>query len=131
MEEQKRSPYFKKDGSNSSGHNFKTGIVGESLAESFLKNKGYEIIATNFFTKMGEIDLIAKHNGCIVFIEVKARNSFKYGRPAEAVTYFKQNKIRQVATLFLMQKKLYPCQMRFDVIEIMGGEILSHIENAF
>ena len=69
------------------------GEKGESLAKSFLVKNGYTIIDTNFRTKTGEIDIIAKKNEIIVFIEVKTRSSLTYGYPYEAVGYKKRQKI--------------------------------------
>ena len=106
------------------------GIKGEVLAKSFLIKKGYKILFTNYSTKLGEIDIIAKHKGYVVFVEVKQRETCTFGRPSEAVDEIKQQKIRRVATYFLKQYKLFDCDCRFDVIEIIGEEI-NHIENAF
>ena len=84
----------------------------------------------NYKTKIGEIDIIAKKDDIIVFVEVKDRQTKKYGLPREAITPYKQNKIRVVATQYLMSKRLTNSKVRFDCIEILGDTI-SHIENAF
>lgn len=106
------------------------GVSGETLASNFLKKNGYKIIERNYKNKLGEIDIIASNKKTIVFVEVKARDTIVYGRPSEAVNFYKQNKIRKVAQQFLLENKLdgFPC--RFDVIEIVGEKI-NHIENAF
>lgn len=106
------------------------GVNGEILAKQFLKDNGYKILATNYTTKIGEIDIIAKLKNIIVFVEVKTRTSTKFGNPRESVTAHKQNKIRQVANLFLMKNKLLESICRFDVIDILNNEI-THITNAF
>lgn len=106
------------------------GIKGELLAKEYLIKKGYKILFTNYSTKLGEIDIVAKHKGYIIFVEVKQRETCAFGRPSEAVDIFKQEKIRRVATYFLKQYKLFDSDCRFDVIEIIGTEI-NHIENAF
>ncbi len=106
------------------------GNVGEVLSTNFLKKKGYKILATNFKTKFGEIDIIAEHKGTIVFVEVKRRETLQYGRPIEAINYRKENKIKMVAEYYLNKTKKVDVGVRFDVIEILGDEI-SHIENAF
>ena len=62
------------------------GVKGEQLAVDFLKDKKYEILERNYATKLGEIDIIAKQNNRIVFIEVKQRESLRYGYPREAIT---------------------------------------------
>jgi len=79
---------------------------------------------------VGEVDIIASKDDAIVFVEVKTRNSSKYGRPCEAVNYTKQNKYRNMAGLYLQREGLENAFVRFDVIEILDGEI-NHIENAF
>lgn len=106
------------------------GDIGEIDAVDFLKNKGYSILETNFSTKFGEIDIIAKDKDVIVFVEVKQRETLAYGRPIEAVNYRKQNKIRRVAEFYLMLKHKSLCDVRFDVIEILGDKI-NHEINAF
>ena len=107
------------------------GLVGEVLAKEYLIEKGYKIVETNYKNKIGEIDIVAKYNSTIIFIEVKARESIKFGHPREAVNYYKQQKIRMVATSYLKLKKLYEkVPVRFDVIDIVGSKI-THIENAF
>ncbi len=106
------------------------GDKGEILAANFLKKKKYKILQTNFKIKLGEIDIIAEKDGVIVFVEVKNRSTFAYGRPIEAVNAQKQNKIRKVAEVYLMLKNKSLNDTRFDVIEVSGDQI-DHIENAF
>lgn len=106
------------------------GNIGESSAVHFLKEKGYQILHTNYTNKIGEIDIVAKEKNYIVFVEVKNRSSNKFGRPCEAVTPAKQKKIRRVASLYLMKTKNTESFCRFDVIEVLDGEI-NHIVNAF
>ena len=107
------------------------GVKGETLAKEFLLSKGYKILETNYKNKIGEIDIIAKNNNIIIFVEVKARESAQFGHPREAVNYYKQQKIRSVATSYLKFKGLFDkCLVRFDVIDIVGTSI-THIENAF
>lgn len=106
------------------------GTKGETIAAKFLQNKGYKILKKNFASKLGEIDIIAKQDETIVFVEVKTRSSKLFGLPCEAVTPRKQGKIRQVALGFLKQTKNMETPCRFDVIEIIGDDV-RHIENAF
>ncbi|PKK96130.1 MAG: YraN family protein [Tenericutes bacterium HGW-Tenericutes-4] len=107
-----------------------TGNYGEQLAVRYLKKQKYEIIEQNFITKLGEIDIIAKENDTLVFIEVKTRKTAEFGLPREAVTKYKQNKIRQVATDYLKQNKSLNSLCRCDVIDILDDNI-THIKNAF
>lgn len=111
------------------GHN-ELGEHGEKLACKFLTKQGYKLIEKNYSCKIGEIDLIFKDGDTIVFIEVKTRSSTFFGLPREAVDSHKQNKIKQIATLYMMKKNCYPAKCRCDVIEIMG-ENITHIKNAF
>ena len=108
----------------------KVWIEGEVLAQKFLKKNCFKILETNFKNKVGEIDIIAFKNGFYHFVEVKARSSAKFGLPREAVDFFKQNKIRQVAQGYLISKNNYPAQMQFDVVEVLDGKI-TFLENAF
>ena len=107
------------------------GAAYEQKAVEYLKEKGYSIIKQNFRCRMGEIDIIAQWNDVIVFVEVKYRKTASFGHPEEAVSYYKQEKIRKVAQFFLTGANLsMDTDCRFDVIAIEGNEI-RHIENAF
>lgn len=106
------------------------GRIGEELAVKFLKGCKYKILERNFKNKLGEIDIIAKDRDIIVFVEVKSRSSSEFGLPCEAVDIKKQNKIRFVASLYLQTKKIEDKELRFDVIEVLDGEI-NYIKNAF
>ena len=106
------------------------GGEGEAQARAFLERKGAKILEMNFRRPTGEIDIIARFGGTVAFIEVKRRSSLRYGRPGEAVNRDKQRHILRTAQLYLQEKRLTDAPARFDVIEILPGEI-RHIENAF
>ena len=106
------------------------GIKGEILAKNFLKQNRYKILESNYTTPVGEIDLIVQKKNLIVFVEVKERTSINFGFPREAVTPHKQNKIKQVATIYLKYNNLMQNEIRFDVVEILNDKI-EHIQNAF
>lgn len=107
------------------------GIQGETLAKEYLVKQGYKILELNYKNKIGEIDIIAKDGGVVVFVEVKARQSLKFGHPREAVNFYKQQKIRNVAVGYLKFKGLYEqVSVRFDVVDVLGSDI-THIKNAF
>ncbi len=108
------------------------GNSGESKAERFLKGKGLEILQRNYHNSIGEIDLICydKKQEEIVFVEVKTRSGLSCGNPLEAVTPQKQNKIQKTALVYLKTKRKLNDKFRFDVIGILGEEII-HIEYAF
>lgn len=106
------------------------GGVGEKKAAKHLKKNGYKILEKNYRARFGEIDLIAENKGEIVFIEVKTRSDEEYGFASEAVNAKKQEKYRLAATEYLMRKEKTDSPCRFDVIEIIDGEI-NHIKDAF
>lgn len=113
-------------------NNKKFGIIGEKIAQKYLKNKGYEILQNNFYTRKGEIDIISKINDTIVFIEVKTRNNLEYGTPAMAINKTKMNHIRNSAKIFIHLNKLYNSNIRFDVIEVIiknGKCKINHIKD--
>ena len=112
------------------------GFYGEDLASSYLKSKGYYILDKNFKNKYGEIDLICRHDGLIIFVEVKSRYNYNYGLPCEAVTYSKQRQIINLCKFYLLTRKLFDYNCRFDVVEIYFNKnnesyILQHTKDAF
>lgn len=111
----------------------KTGEQGEEIARNFLTMQGYEILATNFTYEKSEIDIIAKDDDTIVFVEVKTRSSKRFGLPEEAVTEKKQEKLMEGATNFLEENKILS-PIRFDIIAIYlykGQSEIFHIKDAF
>lgn len=96
----------------------KIGRFGEDEAEKYLKQKGYKILERNFSCKRGEIDIIALDKDEIVFIEIKARVSLKYGLPSEAVTKYKLKHIYKTAEYYLYIRNLEKESVRIDVIEV-------------
>ena len=109
------------------------GKESEQKAAQHLKKQGYKIIETNYSTKNGEIDIIARHRGVIVFVEVKARKSNRYGNPKYAVTLKKQAKIASVALQYLKATKQMNRRARFDVVVVTpaGQTQIEVVENAF
>lgn len=107
----------------------KTGETGEELAVDFLLHKGYEILFKNWRYKRLEIDIIAKIDNIIVFIEVKTRNSKTFGTPETFVDDAKMEKMSQAADAFIIQNNL-DTELRFDIISIYKTEI-EHFKDAF
>ncbi|MBW7887659.1 MAG: YraN family protein [Bacteroidetes bacterium] len=106
----------------------------EETAEQFLRAKGFEIIERNYVYNHGEIDLIAKENEEIVFIEVKFRNNARFGLPEEFVTPKKQERIRRTAEGFAAERNITNISCRFDVVSIhmeKGKPTITHLRNAF
>lgn len=109
------------------------GIIGEKIAQGYLLNKGYDILETNFYTKRGEIDIIAQKDKCIVFVEVKTRTNLKFGTPAMAVNSTKKKHIKIVAKTYIYINRMQGCDVRFDVVEVFinnGKCEINHIEGA-
>lgn len=105
------------------------GAEGEKKAAKFLEKNGYTILATNFRSKLGEIDIIAKKDNTTVFIEVKSRNENSYESAAGAVHPQKIRKLIKTANYWIALKGI-EIDCRFDVIAINNNQ-LEHIENAF
>ncbi len=96
----------------------KIGNFGQHIAVRFLIKRNYKIIDENFYTREGEIDIIAKNDNQIVFIEVKTRLSNKYGLPEEAVNQNKKEKIRQSGLKYFELKQFNHDNFRIDCIAI-------------
>lgn len=119
------------------GQNNVTGAWGEALAASYLEKKKYKIVAMNYRSRFGEIDLIVKNKKFLVFVEVKLRKSDAFAAAADFVDVRKQKKLRTTAELYLSENPT-DLQTRFDVIEIYAANgILTtdpkiiHMEDAF
>ncbi len=107
------------------------GAEYESKAARYLTDQGYQILVRNFYSRAGEIDLIAEKNGCLVFIEVKYRKNAAYGLPEESVSMTKRQRMRKTAAYYMHQNGLRPDrELRFDVI-VFEGENIRHHRNAF
>ena len=110
------------------------GRKAEAIAVRQLKKAGYKIISKNYRTRIGEIDIIAKDGKTIVFVEVKARKTSRFGHPKQAVTYQKQRKISMVALEYLKSNGQTNSKARFDVVAMTGLSVNPKIEvikNAF
>ncbi|HBI93896.1 MAG TPA: YraN family protein [Terrisporobacter glycolicus] len=113
-------------------NNIEKGKLGEEIALKYIISKGGKVIEKNYRTKIGEVDIIAKLNGELVFVEVKSRSNINYGYPSESVNYKKKRKITNVAKYYILDNSLENLSIRFDVIEIYFNEKkINHIVNAF
>ncbi len=110
------------------------GAWGEEQAVRYLQRQGLKIVARNFSTPVGEVDIIARNRKELVFVEVKTRRSNAFGSPAEAVGSRKQRQIIRTAQWYLAQQKS-KLQPRFDVIGVMpdgeGQARIDHLPAAF
>lgn len=128
------------------------GKLGETLAIDYLKKQGYKIIVANYQNKVGEVDIIAietkksrkkrpeykmmskdiKKEDILVFVEVKSRNSTKFGRPSMAVDKVKKNHYQAIASKFRLYNSKYAnLSYRFDIIEVVNDKVDNHLINAF
>ncbi len=118
-----------------SKHNMLKGQWGEGIAQNYLVQKGYQVLAVNYRHKFGEIDLVCSIQETVVFVEVKTRFSKEFGVPEEAVNYRKQCQLRKLAQIFMLDKKMENKTIRFDVIAISRDKhhkvTLNHIVGAF
>lgn len=111
------------------------GQSGEAVAVEHLERQGYTILERNYRTRLGEIDIIAKDGGVLVFVEVKARRSWRHGHPKYALTPAKQRKISMVALIYLKAHGgTTHTRARFDVVTVQkvdGRPEVEVIRNAF
>jgi len=96
----------------------KSGTSAERFACRFLSGKGYKIIICNFRTRFGEIDIIAKENDVLCFVEVKFRKNSDFGLPEDFVDVRKQRKIIKTANIYLAQNQISDINIRFDVVAV-------------
>ena len=92
------------------------GRWGESLAAEYLRKQKYKVIAANYRSRFGEIDLIAENREFLVFVEVKLRKNAVFAEAAEFVDRRKQERIRQTALMYLAEHGEPVRQPRFDVM---------------
>jgi len=111
------------------------GKSGEDCACRELERRGYAILARRYRTRFGEIDIVARDGATVVFVEVKARTSDRYGDPAEAVTLHKQARVTAMAEDYRARRHLQGVPCRFDVVAVgfeAGGTLKVEVfQNAF
>jgi len=106
------------------------GRKGEEKAAMTLKKAGYTIIEKNFRTRFGEIDIIAEEKGCLVFVEVKKRNTPNFGDPFNAINARKRQHLIKSALFYMKSHGSFNRKVRFDVVGIEGNTV-KIIKNAF
>lgn len=107
------------------------GYLGEQKAAEYLKQKGYRILERNFYSRYGEIDIIAREGKYLVFVEVKYRTNTSHGSPQEAVSRSKQRTICRVANYYCLKHGMQEgTACRFDVVAILGDDV-TLLRNAF
>ena len=111
------------------------GALGERIAADYLKHHGYEILETNFRCPGGEIDVVAQHGDCLVFVEVRTRSSRSYGTPEESLTTEKKRRLIELGQAYRQVHENLPSLWRIDVVAVeldSGGKVarIELIENA-
>lgn len=106
------------------------GMTGEDAVVAWYVERGYEIVARNWRSRAGELDLIVRRGRTFVFCEVKTRTSDAFGAPVEAITRAKQVRLRHLAAQWLEDAPMRPTEIRFDVASVLAGEI-EVLEGAF
>ena len=114
-----------------------TGLWGERLAAAFLKRKGLKVIGKRI--RVGpkdELDIVARDDNTLIFVEVKTRKNSDFGRPASAVDRRKIQNLSRAAMGYVRRLRKKPSYVRFDIVEVLGqpGGMppeINHIENAF
>jgi putative endonuclease len=123
----------------SSDSRHRLGRIGEELALAHLERLGYQLVARNYRTRHGELDLIVHGQGTLVFVEVKTRRASKAGRgPWESLHPTKRERVRRMAASWLVEVRERPrsSELRFDAVGVVidaGGKLvrLDHLEAAF
>ena len=107
------------------------GRFGENEAERWYLRRGYRVLARNWRCAAGEVDLILLGGDIVVFCEVKARASNKFGGPEAAVNWSKQRQLRRLAAMWLAHTRpAHAMTVRFDVAAVVGAHV-AVIEGAF
>lgn len=112
------------------------GRWGEDLAVQHLLASGYEVVSRNWRCREGELDVVARIAGLLVFVEVKARSGLGFGEPAEAVGPVKARRLHRVACRWLEQQRPPGRHdLRFDVVSVLrrpgAAPVVVHLEGAF
>lgn len=94
------------------------GLEGETRACRALEARGYRILQRRYRTRFGELDIVARHDDAVVFVEVKARRGSGFGDPAASVTTEKQRRLVLMAADYLARHGLTRAPVRFDVVAV-------------
>jgi putative endonuclease len=111
------------------------GSTGEDAVARWYEARGFEVLARNWRVREGELDLVARRDGIVVFCEVKTRRGDAFGTPFEAVTYTKQRRLRTLAIRWLTEHRVRANELRFDVAAVRwttgSAPVIDVVEAAF
>jgi putative endonuclease len=113
------------------------GTIGEQISVNYLAHKGYQILSKNYHCRYGEIDIVAKKEDVLVFIEVKTRTATPFEQIKSAISRSKQYKLSLAAQAFITQYiEFEDLEMRFDIIlcnhnPLTNNYSVRHIPDAF
>lgn len=117
------------------GRRHALGVEGERLAARLLERHGLMVLDRNWSCPRGELDIVATDGDTVVFCEVKARSGVDYGGPLGAVSPDKINRVRSLARIWLSERGLVGCPVRFDVVSVLwppGRSVrLEHLKGVF
>lgn len=120
------------------GANQALGRYGEDVAARYLTDAGLQVLARNWRTSAGELDIVAREGEVLVFCEVKTRRSVSHGTPLEAITRVKAARLRRLARLWLAadpRDGAPYAEVRFDVVGVLrplgGAAVVEHVRGAF
>ncbi|MFZ2199612.1 MAG: YraN family protein [Microgenomates group bacterium] len=105
-----------------------TGNKGESLAAEHLMMKGYKILQRNYRSKWGEVDIIAKINNIVVFVEVKTKTTDKFGEPWEMVNHWKIEQVKRMGQVWC-REYAWEGRVRVDVVGVYLDQREPRIEH--
>jgi len=111
------------------------GNLGEGIARDYLREKGFKILESQYFARVGEIDIVAERAGRLHFVEVKARSSHKFGYPEEALTATKSERVRKAVGIYLLKNRIAHQNYQIDLVTIEFNwdnhkAKVQHIQNA-
>src|SRR5204862_4324880 len=111
------------------------GELGERAAKKYLKRQGLKFLVANFRSDRGEIDLVCRHEDCLVFVEVKTRSSEEWLRPAAAVNAERRGRLTRAGLDYLRLLRNRKVKVRFDIVEVLleAGAVqeVRHLVNSF
>ena len=104
-------------------HNRGKGDLYETKTIEYIESLDFNVLDRNYYSRFGELDIIAKDENTLVFIEVKYRSNGNYGHPSESIHYYKRRNIINTAMWYMKDKRLCDYNVRFDVAIWHKGKI--------